>query len=40
MQSLHNDTLFWSRDLDPMTLVNKLDLDILKLYVCTKNATC
>ena len=24
-------------DLDPMTLVLKLDLDIIKMYVCTKN---
>ena len=24
-------------DLDPMTLVLKLDLDIMKMYVCTKN---
>ena len=24
-------------DLDPMTLVLKFDLDIVKMYVCTKN---
>ena len=24
-------------DLDPMTLVLKLDLDIIKMYVCAKN---
>ena len=24
-------------DLDPVTLVLKLDLDIIKMYVCTKN---
>ena len=24
-------------DLDPMTLVVKLDLDIIKMYMCTKN---
>ena len=30
---------FWSfdLDLDRMTLVLKLDLDIIKMYVCTKN---
>ena len=29
---------FWSFDLDPdpMTLVLKLDLDIIKMYMCTK----
>ena len=29
---------FWSfdLDLDPITLVLKLDLDIIKMYVCTK----
>ena len=24
-------------DLDPMTLVLKLDLDIIKMHMCTKN---
>ena len=24
-------------DLDPMTLVVNLDLDIIKMYMCTKN---
>ena len=24
-------------DLDPMTFILKLDLDIIKMYVCTKN---
>ena len=28
---------FYSFDLDPMTLVLKLDLDIIKMYVCTKD---
>ena len=29
--------LSFDLDLDPMTLVLKLDLDIIKMYVCTKN---
>ena len=28
---------FWSFDLGPITLVLKRDLDIIKMYVCTKN---
>ena len=28
---------FYSFDLNPMALVLKLDLDIIKMYVCTKN---
>ena len=29
--------MFYSFDLDPMTLVLKLDLDIVKMYLHTKN---
>ena len=33
-----NYEFYWfDLDLDPMTLVLKLDLDIVKLYVCTKD---
>ena len=36
MSSSQNDQ-FYKSDLDPMTLVLKLDLDIIKMYHYTKN---
>jgi len=29
-----------SYDLDPVTLILNLDLDILNMYLCTKNEVC
>ena len=29
--------LSYDLDIDPMTVILDLDLDILKMYVCTKN---
>ena len=35
--SLNNDNLFLDLDLNPITLVLKHDLDIVKICVCTEN---